>query len=146
MSVSDRIAVFNLGKLRQVGRAEEVYSAPATPFVADFIGKANFLKAAPLGDGRFALAGGAPVNPRLALGVPAEEADVAGFDAVVMLRPERLRLDPTRGRVPCRIRHRQFLGGIIRYTVEADGAKQALTVDAPRDVAGTGEEIGRAHV
>ncbi|MSP48831.1 MAG: ABC transporter ATP-binding protein [Alphaproteobacteria bacterium] len=139
MSVSDRIAVFNLGKLRQVGRAEEVYSTPATPFVADFIGKANFLEASPLGEGRFRLTNGTTVKPRLALGLPADEADVAGFDTVVMLRPERLRIDTAGGKVPCRILRRQFLGGIIRYSVEAEGAKLALTVDAPRDIAGTGE-------
>jgi ABC-type Fe3+/spermidine/putrescine transport system ATPase subunit len=139
MSVSDRIAVFNLGKLRQVGRAEEVYSAPATPFVADFIGKANFFKAAAHGDGPFVLAGGVAVHPRQVFTMPADEADVAGFDTVVMLRPERLRIDAAKGKVPCRVLRRQFLGGIIRYSVEAEGAKSVLTIDAPRDVHGTGE-------
>ena len=138
MSVSDRIAVFNLGKLRQVGRAEEVYSLPATPFVADFIGKANFFKASRQGDS-FVLSNGTVVRPKQVFALPADEADVAGFDTVIMLRPERLHLDPARGQIPCRIARRQFLGGIIRYSVEAEGAKQTLTIDAPRDVAGSGE-------
>ena len=138
MSVSDRIAVFNLGKLRQVGRAEEVYSSPATPFVADFIGKANFFKATRQGD-TFALSNGTAVRPKQVFALPANETDVAGFDTVIMLRPERLRLDPARGKIPCRILRRQFLGGIIRYSVEAEGAKQTLTIDAPRDIAGGGE-------
>ena len=142
MSVSDRIAVFNLGKLRQVGRAEEVYSAPATPFVADFIGKANFFKATAHAEGPFVLANGVAVSPRLFFEMPADEANVAGFDTVVMLRPERLRLDATRGKLPCRILRRQFLGGIIRYSVEAEGTKQTLTIDAPRDLVGTGEGAG----
>ena len=142
MSVSDRIAVFNLGKLRQVGRAEEVYSSPATPFVADFIGKANFFKSAPHGEGPFVLAGGVTVRPKQVFVMPSDEAGVAGFDTVIMLRPERLRLDATQGKIPCRIVRRQFLGGIIRYSVEAEGAKQALTIDAPRDIAGIGEGAG----
>ena len=142
MSVSDRIAVFNLGKLRQVGRAEEVYRDPATPFVADFIGKANFFKATAQGPGSFAIANGIVVDPRLVFAMPADERDVARSDTVIMLRPERLRIDPAKGKIPGRVVRRQFLGGIIRYSVESDSAAQMLTVDAPRDVDGGGEGAG----
>jgi iron(III) transport system ATP-binding protein len=43
MSVSDRIGVFKLGRLMQVGPPTEVYRRPTSLFVADFIGKINFL-------------------------------------------------------------------------------------------------------
>jgi spermidine/putrescine transport system ATP-binding protein len=43
MTMADRIAVMNEGKVLQVGTPEEIYETPATRFVADFIGETNFL-------------------------------------------------------------------------------------------------------
>jgi len=45
MSLSDRIAVMNHGKIEQIGRPMEVYEAPSSSFVAAFIGDTNFFKA-----------------------------------------------------------------------------------------------------
>jgi spermidine/putrescine transport system ATP-binding protein len=44
LSLSDRIAVMNLGKVEQVGTPEQVYDRPRTPFVADFIGDTNLFQ------------------------------------------------------------------------------------------------------
>ena len=43
MKISDRIAVMNGGKVEQLGTAQEIYRTPRTKFVADFIGKINFI-------------------------------------------------------------------------------------------------------
>jgi mannopine transport system ATP-binding protein len=43
LTMSDRVAVMNGGRLIQVGTPRDLYDTPATPFVADFIGKMNFL-------------------------------------------------------------------------------------------------------
>jgi len=43
MALSDRVVVMNEGKIEQLGTPEEIYRRPATRFVADFIGRANFL-------------------------------------------------------------------------------------------------------
>ena len=43
LTLSDRIAVFNNGRVEQVGPAEEVYERPGTPFVAGFVGTSNLL-------------------------------------------------------------------------------------------------------
>jgi putative spermidine/putrescine transport system ATP-binding protein len=43
MKISDRIAVMNGGKVDQLGTAREIYKTPHTKFVADFIGKINFI-------------------------------------------------------------------------------------------------------
>lgn len=43
MAVSDRIAIINKGKLEQIGNPIEIYEAPTSSFVADFIGDTNFL-------------------------------------------------------------------------------------------------------
>src|SRR5690606_8719157 len=43
LSLSDRIAVMNSGRIEQLGTPEEIYETPATPFVAQFVGSSNFL-------------------------------------------------------------------------------------------------------
>ena len=43
LSMSDRVAVFNNGRLEQVGTPQEIYEHPATPFVANFVGTTNVL-------------------------------------------------------------------------------------------------------
>jgi len=45
MSLSDRIAVMNEGKIEQIGSPNQIYERPQTPFVADFIGDTNLFKA-----------------------------------------------------------------------------------------------------
>ena len=44
LSMADRIVVMNQGAIEQVGTPLEIYREPATPFVADFVGKMNFLR------------------------------------------------------------------------------------------------------
>ena len=46
LTMSDRVAVFNQGRIEQVGAPAEVYERPATPFVAGFVGTSNLLTAA----------------------------------------------------------------------------------------------------
>ena len=68
LSMSDRIAVFNNGRIEQVGTPSEVYDCPATEFVAGFVGTSTIL---PRGGRRLVLR---PEKVRLA-------ADATGFDA-----------------------------------------------------------------
>ncbi|WP_138466729.1 ABC transporter ATP-binding protein [Poseidonocella sp. HB161398] len=103
ISVADRIAVMSAGRIEQVGRPEEIYAAPASLFVAEFLGMSNFLPGASDGPGRFRLASGQvlgfgrtgarargatlavrPENIRLSRGAPAEApGDCQAVDAVV---------------------------------------------------------------
>ena len=53
LSMADRIVVMNDGRIEQVGTPREIYGIPATPFVADFVGKINVLPAVAEGGGRF---------------------------------------------------------------------------------------------
>jgi iron(III) transport system ATP-binding protein len=53
LSMADRVVVMNHGAIEQVGTPLEVYEKPATPFVADFLGKVNVLDASALGGGRY---------------------------------------------------------------------------------------------
>ena len=108
LSMSDRIGVFNAGRIEQTGTAEAIYDRPQSRFVAGFVGAANIL------DGETAL--------RLT-GLPC-----------AMLRPERLRLlAPGADGLPARLAHRQYFGAFSRLTLDVDGAQ--LQVDVPPESA-----------
>ena len=97
LSMSDRIGVFNQGRLEQVGTPRAVYDAPATRFVAQFVGAANVLD----GDVAQGLAG----------------------CAAAMLRPERLRLGPAAGaRASGTVSEVQYFGAFTRLRVDIGGA------------------------
>jgi spermidine/putrescine transport system ATP-binding protein len=90
LTMSDRIAVMNLGRVLQVGTPRQIYDRPAERFVADFIGDTNFLTAeVQPAEGRRAplrLASGRTVEAELPGGVPANGA------VTVAIRPEHARL------------------------------------------------------
>ncbi|RCV50120.1 ABC transporter ATP-binding protein [Marinitenerispora sediminis] len=84
LSLSDRIAVLNGGRVEQLDTPERVYRAPASRFVAEFVGAANILDG--VADGGGVLRIGDTV---LRTGLPGPER---GRPAVLALRPERVRL------------------------------------------------------
>ncbi len=146
MSVSDRLAVFNLGQLMQAGQPEEVYADPTSLFVADFIGKANFFPAHVANrDGagaKVSLGGGHELALTRLNPVPKSEVgEIADdFDATVMVRPEHVEIGPPgNGGLACRVRRIQFLGSFIRYIGECADATREVIVDSPRAVPGIGE-------
>ncbi len=79
LSVADRIVVMNHGVIEQVGTPQQVYREPATPFVADFVGRINVLSA------RTLAAGSVQVGPTV-LRCPHDLP--AGRDIKLYLRPE----------------------------------------------------------
>ncbi len=144
-AVSDRIAVFNLGRLVQLGTPAAIYSQPQTLFVADFIGRANFLPAR-LDDRALPSSGatfgnGARLRPAQTMTLPDNEARTlaSADDCVVMIRPEQLLLDATAGDIPCRVQRIQLLGGLLRYTVEAPVSATPILVEVTRAPAGVAE-------
>ena len=146
MSVSDRLAVFNLGQLMQVGHPEEVYADPTSLFVADFIGKANFFPAHVTSlDGtgaKVALESGHElVLSRLDVLRKSETAEIAdGYDATVMVRPEHVEIGvPGNGALSCTVRRIQFLGSFIRYIAQCADATREVIVDSRRAVSGIEE-------
>ena len=101
LTMSDRIAVMNEGRVEQIGTPEDIYHRPATLFVASFIGTANLLPGALAGrDGDeliVRLESGDTVravgsNTSAGVGSHADGSPVS-----VMVRPERLRVDPAPG-------------------------------------------------
>jgi sulfate transport system ATP-binding protein len=89
-ALADRIGVMNLGRLLEMGRPDELYTRPATRFVATFLGAANLLLARQSKQGiHFASANGhsAPQS---------DEPRVREHEVVAVLRPEEVELAPKR--------------------------------------------------
>jgi spermidine/putrescine transport system ATP-binding protein len=87
LTMSDRIAVMDRGRVEQVGSPEDVYERPATTFVADFIGVSNLMPATVVGSGEVRLDGGPTVTT-------ASEGFSPGERCHAVVRPEKLRIEP----------------------------------------------------
>ncbi|NKE48280.1 ABC transporter ATP-binding protein [Roseomonas frigidaquae] len=87
LTLSDRIAVFNSGRIQQLGTAEAVYEHPANPFVAGFIGENNRLSARVLDATRLRLEDGSTLEAA-PHGLP------PGMAVLLSIRPERVMLGP----------------------------------------------------
>ncbi|WP_424812884.1 ABC transporter ATP-binding protein [Roseococcus sp. YIM B11640] len=90
LSLSDRIAILNHGKLVQVGDPNTLYERPRTRFVADFLGKSNFIGGiarGPDAQGMLLEAGPLGVHVRFAGPVPIPARDAR---ALLSLRPEKI--------------------------------------------------------
>jgi len=133
MSMSDRIAIMNHGQIHQVGPPGEVYERPATPFVGRFLGEANLI------DGALLAEGGDVARLRLPSGqeLRAPRSNSCGIGpAMLFIRPERVEIapgtaaagDPAANALAGKIRRCSFLGNILRYAVDLDGATP-ITVD-----------------
>jgi iron(III) transport system ATP-binding protein len=81
LSMADRVVVMNKGALEQVGTPREIYEQPASPFVADFVGRVNVLNAVSLGGGRYQAG-------RLALTGSNGSSHAPGAPVRLYLRPE----------------------------------------------------------
>ena len=101
MSIADRIALMDKGEVIQVATPVEMYSAPKTKFVADFIGTSN-LFAGTLGTGTITVQGKSLATPSTNLS--------AGSKAVLVLRPEDISLAAT-GAISGTLVSSNFYGG-----------------------------------
>ncbi len=141
MSLSDRIAVMNEGRLEQIGSPTEIYRRPATSFVADFIGRANFIKSRVLEtggggatyqlfDGRITLTD-SPSNPE------------PNSEAVLVIRPEAVRLNTQGSGFAGKVEQGVYLGATMEYEIEVQGQRVSAVVYDPQeeDVFPTGSTV-----
>ena len=126
--MSDEIAILRDGRLVQSGAPGELYDRPRTRFVADFLGKSNFLAGlvdGVAGDG-FAYA----VGPHRFAQAGARAA--SGERALVALRPEKLtlsRAEPaSANRVAGKLAGWSYLGTAIQFRVKVDGIGELAAV------------------
>lgn len=125
MVLSDKIVVMNGGRIQQVGGALEIYRRPANRFVADFIGRANFLPVTVLGreaDGwRVRLA-----EIELVMDAAPSANFAPGDSALLLVRPESMRLRPDgEGRLTGRVERTAYLGSLAEYDLELAGQRVA---------------------
>jgi ABC-type Fe3+/spermidine/putrescine transport system ATPase subunit len=138
MAVSDRIAVMNQGSVVQVGTAEDLYHRPASPFVAQFVGRVNLL-----GGRVVEIAGGKARIAALGSVIAAKALPegVAPGDAVqLVLRPEAIEVErdgAATGTLQATVVSRTFLGEKIEYLLRCGDA----TLQIVRYNAGPGEVI-----
>lgn len=111
LTMSDRIAVFNLGKIEQVGSPADIYEHPQTSFVAGFVGVSNLI--------------GGEVAKR-----------ITGTEDKFSIRPEKIHLinidakaDAEMYSVTGRVRDVIYLGLYTRYLVELDGGGDLVVVE-----------------
>jgi putative spermidine/putrescine transport system ATP-binding protein len=110
LTMSDRLAVFNAGRIEQVGSPAEVYERPATAFVAGFIGVSNVL------EGEAA-------------------ARLTGSEHAFTVRPEKIAIVPIDTEVDAshctatgHVREVVYLGAVTRYIVELDGGGELVVM------------------
>jgi len=124
MRMSDRIVVFNHGRIEQVGTPQDVYERPATRFVAGFLGVSNLLE------------------------IPSARSD-SSKHATISIRPERIRLAPSSyqqksGEVALggRISEVAYLGSNTVFVVETDTASRISVTTLNQELPTQGEGFG----
>ena len=117
LSMADRVAVFNEGRIVQQGSPEDIYQRPETRFVADFVGSANVL-------------------------APDFARTIGLAPAWYSLRPEALRVTAAgKGRVSGRVAAARYLGATNRIAVDCAGAALSASVPAGQPVPAEGATV-----
>lgn len=119
MTVSTRIAVMREGRVAQLGEPRQIYEAPSSRYVAEFIGDVNILAGRAEADGTVELEAGGRV--RLTGAAPA-----AGRDVALALRPEKLSIARAEGpaaenALAGQVEDIAYLGDISIYHVRLAG-------------------------
>ena len=139
MSISDNIIIMNKGVIAQMGTPQQIYYNPASEFVADFIGEANFLKVKVAAVESDAVA--VDFNG-IRFPVRKPEARVAaGEEHTVMIRPEGVRVSET-GILPCKVVLSCFMGSYQNYHVMVGDTLVRITDNHPvgRRIFNVGED------
>ncbi len=133
ISMSDRVAVMNDGKIQQLSAPNELYKNPKNIFVSDFIGETNFLKAeTKLNDGEFinvSIEGLGEFKIKNNLNIAANSLDV-----VCSVRPESMMISKVKSDwdicLDAKICQTSYLGEMTRFYVEAKGIDKIITVSS----------------
>ena len=131
MTLSDRVAVMNAGRIEQIGPPREVYERPATRYVMDFLGSVNHVPA------RISTAPGA-LRARVGgqeLVLPFAEGWRDGEECVLAFRAEAVGVVPGgAGGIRGTVEAATYLGGIVEYLVRVDAAAVRIRLPAAADL------------
>lgn len=124
LSMSDRIVILRDGRIQQEGAPGDLYNQPRTAFVADFLGKSNFITAEVTGRATDTLH---CVAEGVAFDVQTDHAGAVGSQARLALRPERVRLgQPGQEFLPAKVRQVSYLGERCQVIVSHAGLGDLL--------------------
>ena len=116
LTMADRIVVMNHGVIEQVGAPQDIYRAPATAFVADFVGAMNFL------DGTLEVPDRVRVGS-VSIACLGQEGLATGTGVRLCIRPEDVRVRDlpvgARNRLTVKVKELDFVGAFCRASLEA---------------------------
>lgn len=128
LTMSDRIAVMNAGRIEQVGTGDEIYSDPRTAFVASFVGEANQFP------GRIAEVSDGVARIDTALGAMKGRAPRplrVGDAAILFVRPEHVGFGPGDNSIDATLERRDLEGPFVNLQMRA--GDQTLAMHLPND-------------
>ena len=128
LAISDRLAIMDdAGRIRQTGNPWEIFERPADPFIFNFMGIANFMPVRRAGESYLVGSG----EQRILWEAPQGDAAewVAGF------RPSDVQIAPQGPGLRGTIRRASFLGAMIDYLIEVDGAHLRTSIETHEAVA-----------
>jgi iron(III) transport system ATP-binding protein len=130
LSISDRVAVMNQGKIEQIATPETLYDEPATRFVAEFVAQGNFLPATYGGAGW-----------KTAIGtLTLDDSGEFSYQADLMIRQQDIRLEPD-GMGSIVVVDRQFLGRDHRYCIETSSGTRLKVLSAVKPALEIGTRV-----
>jgi spermidine/putrescine transport system ATP-binding protein len=144
LTMSDRIAVMNEGRVEQIGTPEAIYHSPATVFVANFIGVANLLPATVAGRMGDLVVVTVNGDTRMEASLPAWDAK-PGAKGTLMIRPERLHFLESGKGLPVTLTAAAFSGAVIRLVLKTHGGFEMIA-HVPSDGPRPSLEPGRSYV
>jgi iron(III) transport system ATP-binding protein len=142
MTLSDRVVVMNQGRIEQIGPPPEIYRQPRTAFVADFIGRTNFVP------GLVRQVNGDKLSTEVMgqmLTIPSPDRTIQEGETVrLVVRPEAIEVVEENGHYQGIVRWASYLGSLVEYDVEIND-QRLIVIDAdPRHtvIYPHGHEIG----
>lgn len=128
MAISDRIVVMNEGRIEQAGTPMEIYNRPNSAFVADFIGKVNFI------EGEVVKSVGKTVDVEMwdqVITVEHTQQLNPGTKVQLVLRPEAVHLGREQSYATGVVSSVVYLGSMVEYTVLVQGTSIQAEVSSP---------------
>jgi spermidine/putrescine transport system ATP-binding protein len=140
LTMSDRIAVMDAGRIVQLGSPKEVYRRPRTPFVANFVGVSNLLDGVVSAreDGVATVA----VHGEWRFRKPCDHPPALDQPVVVAVRPEDVRIADGEGGLAGRVQDVIYLGSRVTLVVRLDGGPVVHVEDPTGRAADGGADVG----
>jgi putative spermidine/putrescine transport system ATP-binding protein len=135
MTLADRIAVMQHGRIEQIGTPAELYEHPVNRFVAEFIGESNFISGRVSQDGNRTVM---ELDSGHTLPLGSIENESLNSEAEVAIRPERIAIDEPGFEIqlPGLITSVSYAGEMLRFEIELDNGQQLISKQQNRGQSG----------